>query len=200
MIYHLPIDKNEAVEELFFDKNDRLWIVKRSMETTVFDVHPENSSQYLQPVFRFEKEQIIGSPRSFVIDKKGIIWIGTRDDGVVGYEQKNNQLKQLYHFYSGNGLPINFVTALACDSSNNIIVGTQTGLDRIVFDSSTSYRVENLSKSSNFLVLSIKPGLMQNKLMLLLIQVFFCNFLPLQKQKRIIHRNYYRRNESECAA
>ena len=150
IIFHLPVDKNEIAEELFFDKNDRLWIVKRSWETTVFDVHPENSSQYLQPVFRFEKEQIIGSPRSFVIDKKGIIWIGTREDGIVGYEQKNNQLKQLYHFYSGNGLADNFVTALACDSSNNIIVGTQTGLDRIVFDSSTSYRVENLSKSSNF--------------------------------------------------
>jgi signal transduction histidine kinase len=149
-IFHLPIDKNELAEELFFDRNDRLWIVKRSRGTTVFDVHPENSSQYLQPVFRFEKEQILGSPRSFVIDKKGIIWIGTREDGIVGYEQKNNQLKQLYHFYSANGLTDNFVTALACDSSNNIIVGTQTGLDRIVFDSSTSYRVENLSKSSNF--------------------------------------------------
>ena len=150
MVYHLPIDKNEAVEELFFDNNGRLWIVKRSEGITVFDIHPEDPSRYLQPVFKFGKEQILGSPRSFVIDKKGIIWIGTREDGIVGYEQKNNQLKQLYHFYSGNGLADNFVTALACDSSNNIIVGTQTGLDRIVFDSSTSYRVENLSKSSNF--------------------------------------------------
>jgi signal transduction histidine kinase/ligand-binding sensor domain-containing protein len=149
-IYHLSIDKNELVEELFFDKNDLLWVVKRSMETNVFQLHPENPSQYLQPVFRFEKQQILGSPRSFVIDKYGIIWIGTREDGVVGYEQKNDQLKQLYHFYSANGLTDNFVTALACDSSNNIIVGTQTGLDRIVFDSSTSYRIENLSKSSNF--------------------------------------------------
>ena len=149
-IFHLPIDKNDIAEEFFFDENDRLWIVKRSMGTTVFELHPEDPSQYLQPVFRFEKEQILGSPRSFVIDKKGIIWIGTREDGIVGYEQKNDQLKQLYHFYSGNGLADNFVTALACDSSNNIIVGTQTGLDRIVFDPSTSYRVENLSRSSNF--------------------------------------------------
>lgn len=150
MIYHLPIDKNELVEELFFDRNDLLWVVKRSMETSVFRLYPETPSQYLQPVFIFEKEQILGSPRSFVIDKNGIVWIGTREDGVVGYEQKNDHLKQLYHFYSANGLTDNFVTALACDSSNNIIVGTQTGLDRIVFDSSTSYRVENLSKSGNF--------------------------------------------------
>ena len=150
MIYYLPIDKNETIEELSFDRNDLLWVVKRSRETNVFQLHPENPSQYFQPVFRFEKEQIIGSPRSFLIDKHGIIWIGTREDGIIGYEQKNDHLKQLYHFYTTNGLTDNFVTALACDSSNNIIVGTQTGLDRIVFDSSTSYRVENLSKSSNF--------------------------------------------------
>jgi len=150
MIYHLPIDNNEVVEELFFDKNDFLWVVKRSRETTVFQLHPENPSQYLRAVLRFEKEQILGSPRSFLIDKHGIIWIGTRDDGVAGYEQKNDHLKQVYRFNSTNGLTDNFVTALACDSSNNVIVGTQTGLDRIVFDSTISYRVENLSKSSNF--------------------------------------------------
>ena len=150
LIYHWPIDKNEIIEELFFDKNDLLWIVKRSRETSVFQLHPENPSHYFQPVFRFEKEQILGSPRCFVIDKHGIIWIGTRENGIVGYEQKKYQLKPLYHFYTSNGLADNFVTALACDSSNNIIVGTQTGLDRIIFDSSNSYRVENLSKSSNF--------------------------------------------------
>jgi signal transduction histidine kinase/ligand-binding sensor domain-containing protein len=150
MIYHLPIDNNEVVEELFFDRNDLLWVVKRSRETNVFQLHPENPSQYLQPVFRFEKEQIVGSPRSFLIDKRGIIWIGTRDNGITGYRQKDSYFNKLYHFDSGNGLAENFVTALACDSSNNIIVGTQTGVDRILFDSLTSYRVENLSKSSNF--------------------------------------------------
>ncbi|HVT85770.1 MAG TPA: triple tyrosine motif-containing protein [Chitinophagaceae bacterium] len=148
--YHLPLEKNESAEDLFFDKNGRLWLVKRSNGISIFDLHPENPSQYLQPVFQFGKEQILGSLRSFVVDKRGIIWIGTRDDGIAGYEQQNYQLKRLYHFYSGNGLTDNFVTALACDSSNNVIVGTQTGLDRIVFDSSKSYRVENLSKSSNF--------------------------------------------------
>lgn len=150
MIYHLPVEKNELAEELFFDNDDRLWIVKRSGGATVYELHPENPSQYLQLILSFKQEQILGSIRSFVIDKKGVIWIGTRDNGVVAYIQNNNQLKQVYHFYSGNGLTDDFVTALTCDSSNNIVVGTQTGLDRIVFDSLTSYRIENLSKSSNF--------------------------------------------------
>ncbi|TAL44657.1 MAG: hypothetical protein EPN92_08400, partial [Chitinophagaceae bacterium] len=38
MIYHLPIDENEVIEELFFDRNDLLWVVKRSMETNVFQL------------------------------------------------------------------------------------------------------------------------------------------------------------------
>jgi signal transduction histidine kinase/ligand-binding sensor domain-containing protein len=151
MVFHLPLEKNELAEELFFDKNERLWIVTRSDGISVYDLHPENPSQYLQPVFRYEKKQIRGSPRSFVIDKKGFAWIGTRDDGVAGYKQNNKQLEQVYHFYSGSGLTDNFVTALACDSLNNIIVGTETGLDRIVFDSTnTTYRVENLNSGSNF--------------------------------------------------
>jgi Signal transduction histidine kinase len=150
MIYHLPIDKNDVAEELFIDRNGRLWIVRRSNGIKVFQLHPENPLQYLQPLFEFRKEQILGSTRSFLIDKHAIIWIGTRDDGLVAYEQKNDSLKQIYHFSSTNGLNDNFVTSLACDSSNNIIVGTQTGLDRLVFDPSLAYRVENLSKSSNF--------------------------------------------------
>lgn len=150
MVFHLTFKKYELAEELFFDRYDRLWIVKRSDGISVYNLHPENFSQYLQLVFQFPKEQIVGSIRSFVIDKKGMIWIGTREDGVVGYAQNNSQLKQLYHFYSGNGLTDNFVTTLASDSSGNLIVGTQTGLDRIVLDSLPSYRIENLSKSSNF--------------------------------------------------
>ena len=43
----------------------------------------------------------------------------------------------------------NFITSLAIDSLNNIILGTQTGLDRILRLPENSFRVENLSKNSN---------------------------------------------------
>jgi signal transduction histidine kinase len=152
MIFHLSIDKPDLYEGLAFDKNDLLWAVKRYEGIDVFSLNPDNPLNYLQPVYHFTPGQITGSPRSFVIDKTGLIWIGTRDDGLICYKHTGNSLKQLYHFNTGNGLTDNFVTTLACDSLNNIIVGTQTGLDRIIFNAN-SYRVENLSKSSNFFAL-----------------------------------------------
>jgi len=153
LVFHLPISKKDNIEELAFDKNNLLWVVKRHTGIDVFSLHPENISNYLQPVFHFAKEQIGGSSRSCVIDRAGLIWIGTRENGLIGYSQQGNRLNKLYHFHIGNGLTDNFVTSLACDSFNNIIAGTQTGLDRIVFNSRSSYRIENLSKSSNFFAL-----------------------------------------------
>jgi hypothetical protein len=60
-----------------------------------------------------------------------------------------NKLKKIQQFQTGQGLTDNFVTALACDSSGNIIVGTQTGLDRLVVSTPNEYRIENITKSNN---------------------------------------------------
>jgi signal transduction histidine kinase len=150
LIYQIPVHKNDNIEDLYIDENNWLWVVRRSSGIEVFSFHPENISNYLQPILRFPKEQILGSVRSFVIDKKGLIWIGTREHGLAGYTRKGNQLKLVYHFHEGNGLSDNFVTTLACDSLNNIIAGTQTGLDRILHEAENRYRVENLSSNNNF--------------------------------------------------
>jgi signal transduction histidine kinase len=149
-IFFVPTRKPDIIDALHFDNNNLLWVIKRYSGIEGFSLHPESTSGYLQTVFQIPKEQIIGSPRSFVIDKSGEIWIGTRDNGVICYRRDDQRLNQLYHFHSGNGLADNFVTALACDSFNNIIVGTQTGLDRILREGENSFRIENLSKGSNF--------------------------------------------------
>ncbi|HEY6503432.1 MAG TPA: ATP-binding protein [Chitinophagaceae bacterium] len=150
LVCHIPAQTSDLIEGLAFDKNNLLWVVKRYWETEVFSLHPEDSSKYLQLVFRFEKDQPGGSPRSFVIDKTGMIWIGTREHGLFACRLEGKQLKKILHFNIANGLTDNFITALACDSLNNIIAGTQTGVDRIIRDDADSYRVENVTKNGNF--------------------------------------------------
>ena len=149
LIDYLPVDKNENIEGLLIDKNNLLWVVKRARETRVFSIHPDDPSNYLQPVFTISQDQIIGGPRCFTIDKKGLIWIGTRDDGLISYKLQDNRLTPQYRFNTGNGLSDNFVTSIAFDSQNNIIAGTQTGVDRIIRISENLFRIENLSKSNN---------------------------------------------------
>ncbi|MBL7745631.1 MAG: hypothetical protein JNN00_19320 [Chitinophagaceae bacterium] len=148
-VLRLPVSNNDGVEKIFLGKDNWVWFAKRHTGIDVYSMHPENSSQYLLPVYRFSREQLNGSIRSFVIDKTGLIWVGTRENGLTAYRQNGNSLNQLYHFTISNGLNDNFVTSLACDSLNNIIAGTQTGLDRIICEGNL-YRIENLTKSNDF--------------------------------------------------
>lgn len=151
MIFHHPTpNKIDIIDDLAFDKNDLLWVQHRYSGIGIFSVHQENDSGYLRPVYHFEPKQIMGSPRCFVIDKTGLIWIGTRDKGLFAYKLEDDHLNKLYHFDISSGLTDDFVVSLACDSSNNIIVGTQTGLDRVLRTRENSFRIQNLTKSTNF--------------------------------------------------
>ncbi|HET9826064.1 MAG TPA: ATP-binding protein, partial [Chitinophagaceae bacterium] len=149
-IVQIPIDKNDGIEEIFVDQFNLLWLVTRFNGIQVFTIHPEDRASYLTPVYHYSKNNILGSPRSFVIDKTGLIWIGTRSDGLVGYKQAADRLLQVCHFDVSDGLTDNFISSLACDSSNNIVVGAQTGLDRILRERNGQYRIENVSKGGNF--------------------------------------------------
>ena len=147
--HHRPIESKEFIEDLLVDKNNRLWVVKRSLGIDVYSFHPGDFSNYLRPAFQIPPAQLAGSVRSCVMDKKGLIWLGTRDNGLAGYAVTKNRLEKLYHFHTGNGLSDNFVTSLACDSMNNIVAGTQSGLDLIFASPDNSYRIENISRNSN---------------------------------------------------
>lgn len=148
-VYSLTMDNDEGVEKIFFDKHNLVWFAKRHTGIDVYRMHPGNIAQYLEPVYSFSREQINGSIRSIVIDKKGLVWVGTRENGITAYQQSSSRLKPVYHFDISNGLNDNFVTSLACDSLNNIIAGTQSGLDRIICEKNL-YRIENLTKNNNF--------------------------------------------------
>jgi signal transduction histidine kinase/ligand-binding sensor domain-containing protein len=149
LVSRIPVLPSDIIEGFVFDKNNLLWVIKRYQAMEAFSVHPEDMSDYLQLAYNSSKDSIKGSPRSFTIDKTGLLWIGTRNDGLFAYATDGKKLKKVYHYNTANGLMDNYITALACDSLNNIIIGTQTGLDRLVKEND-GYRVENLTKSSNF--------------------------------------------------
>lgn len=146
-IFTYPLETYNLVEGMYVDKRKMLWIISRK-GIAIFSLHPENPSQYMREEFRFIKELEGTSPRCMTVDKNEVVWIGTRSHGLMAFEFKENQLKRLHHFKTQNGLTDNFVTAVACDSNNNIIVGTQTGIDRLI-KTGDGYRFENITKSNN---------------------------------------------------
>ncbi len=148
MIATYPFPGFDLVEGMHIDKNQQLWIVSRG-GLMVFSLHPEDPSHYLQKEFQSGKELEAASPRCLTVDKNEILWIGSRYHGLMSFEYKNKHLQKLHHFQTQNGLTDNFVTSLACDNNDNIIIGTQTGIDRLVKEKDGGYRLENVTKSNN---------------------------------------------------
>jgi signal transduction histidine kinase len=148
LLFRYPINPYDLIEGMYVNHNKQLWVVSRGTGLHVFSLHPETPSSYLQKEQHFLKEFENASPRRITVDKNELLWVGTRFDGLIAFEYKNNQLKKRYHFQTHTGLTDNFVTALACDGDNNIIIGTQTGVDRLI-KTNDGYRLENVTKSNN---------------------------------------------------
>jgi len=149
LIHSYPFSSSDLIEGMYVDKQEQLWTVSRGSGLTIFSIHPGDALHYLHKESQFVDEFESASPRCMTVDKNEILWVGTRYHGLYAFEYKNKQLSKLHHFQTGNGLTDNFVTSLACDADNNIIIGTQTGLDRLVKIKEGDYRVENITKSNN---------------------------------------------------
>ncbi len=72
---------------------------------------------------RVSTEDGLTSARFFFEDKKGRIWVGTNDNGVVMIDGLERT-----HFTYEDGLPSSSIRAFAEDNQGNVFVGTTTGL------------------------------------------------------------------------
>jgi ligand-binding sensor domain-containing protein/serine phosphatase RsbU (regulator of sigma subunit) len=77
----------------------------------------------------FKGDEVLDNSSVYTIfkDRKGDVWFGTTQNGVVKYHSKD---KQFYHYTTRQGLTNDFVFSLE-ENETDIIVGTQTGLNYI---------------------------------------------------------------------
>ena len=143
------IEKSDLVDGIEKDSRGLVWMVTRYAGLLAFRQQPFYSDSTSKPLYHFTTPFENISLRSMAIDKNNIIWVGTRASGLIGFELKNDSLMRKYQFRIQQGITDNFITSLACDSSNNIIVGSQSGIDRLVLLPEKKYRVENITKSNN---------------------------------------------------
>ncbi len=149
LLFTYPSDFYDLIEGMYMNSDKELCVVSRSLGLQVFSLHPDNPGNYLTKKAGFIKEFEQASPRCITVDNNGILWAGTRYHGLMGFEYKNNQLTKKYHFQTQNGLTDNFITSLACDKNDNILIGTQTGFDRLLKSKDNIYRIENVTKGNN---------------------------------------------------
>jgi ligand-binding sensor domain-containing protein len=83
-----------------------------------------------------------------MVDTTGKVWVGTRYNGLYCFEIDDTSIVRQHHFTVQQGLTDNFVYFLACDKSNNIWAGSQSGLDKISLENG-QYIVEGVTRNNN---------------------------------------------------
>jgi signal transduction histidine kinase len=115
------------------DKYNRIWIITRSNELSVYRIGGSGDSPSLELLCRYPRLMPEISPRSLAIDSEGRLWVGTRDHGLYCFFFDGLRLVSHRQISMTDGLTENFVVYLLCDTDNCIWACTPTGLDKVRF-------------------------------------------------------------------
>jgi len=142
-------DQNSGLEKLFlagspnflsiringsaFDREGNLWVTNAWVANRLKKMTPQGtwSSVDLSAVMTSDKLGL----NELVIDKSNSIWIGSRRNGVLVYNENTNQKTSLTTEVNAGSLPDPNVRTVAVDSNNRIWLGTLKGL--VVFSNAT---------------------------------------------------------------
>lgn len=146
-VFYYPV--NHYIDQITFDKKNRLWGATRNGGLFVLKIDPENPAKYLQTITTFESPYPKLSARSITADHFNNIWIGTRHDGLYCFQFTDDLvIRSFQHYTTKEGMSDNFITHLTCDNENNIWISTASGLDKIRFINK-QVRIENITRSNN---------------------------------------------------
>lgn len=73
---------NSLPDHIALDSKGNIWIATRAGELIMYQVHPDDPTNYLEQKRVFLKELSGFSPRSIAFDKNDNIWIGSRAHGI----------------------------------------------------------------------------------------------------------------------
>lgn len=111
-----------------FDKSGNLWVTNGRVKQGINVLKTNNQWQsfnmeaYYTKINGFELGRL-------VIDKNGTKWLTTRDDGVIGFnEGQNNLFKKIKSGTDTGNLPIDDARVVAIDTRNQMWIGTRKGL------------------------------------------------------------------------
>ncbi len=96
-----------------------------------------------------------------VKDKKGIVWIATKNNGLYRYDPKTNRLRNFRASNQNTGLASNQIRKLALSKSGDLWIGTfGNGLSKLNTSNFTfkNFRTDNSGLSNNF-ILTVYPDL-----------------------------------------
>ena len=114
------------VDGMAFDNQDNLWVTNGYIDNKLKKRNPSGtwSSIDLSSIVTNSANGL----NDLIIDKTNNIWIGTRRNGALVYNENGDQKKALTTEPTKGSLPDANVRTIVVDNSNRIWIGTQTGM------------------------------------------------------------------------
>ena len=125
------VDYLAEYEAIFYDSYDGLVSAQINAVAQTGDGYiwvGTYSGLYTYDGQKFTKSTVSGEIYSVMVlfvDSKGVLWIGTNDSGLFGYNPSTGKVS---HFSTGTGLPSDSIRSLAEDKSGRLFVGTVSNL------------------------------------------------------------------------
>lgn len=138
-----PNYKSIRVSDLKFDRQGLLWSLTSKINNALKQYNP-STNQWQSYSFASLIEDPINDELGFgdlVIADNGTKWIGSYRNGVIGYNEKSNQITKIQGEDEAN-LPIDHISALALDRNNVLWIGTHKGL-RLLYNTANIFTNEN---------------------------------------------------------
>ncbi|NQW36939.1 MAG: hypothetical protein HQ471_08045 [Flavobacteriales bacterium] len=143
-------DQNSGLERLFlagapdfksiringsaFDKNGNLWVANAWVAERLKKMTPDDSWNSFDLSAALTDNSALGL-NDLVVDKSNSIWIGSRRNGVLVFNENGNQKIALTTEVNSGSLPDPNVRTIVVDSNNRIWLGTLKGL--VTFSNAT---------------------------------------------------------------
>lgn len=130
---------------LFIDEFGRIWYGAESYGLGIIDPKTKQT-------WRFKKKD--GLPanaiRSIAADEKGNVWVGTAGGGLACFQSGKNP-KVIRQLGLEDGLSSANVYLIVSGNDNSLIVGTESGLDEVIFNKNDSIsKIKHYAKSDGF--------------------------------------------------
>jgi signal transduction histidine kinase/ligand-binding sensor domain-containing protein len=145
--FHYPL--GYMADQFSITADNHLWVATRNKDLFLFKLNPQDTANYFQLIKQYKEELPAMGPRSLTVDKNGILWIGSRDNGLFCfYFDKNFKLTSWRQFTTRNGLSDNHISYLHADPEGNIWACSPVGLDKVQI-TDTSVVIENITRAND---------------------------------------------------
>tara|TARA_Y100000385_G_scaffold155349_1_gene161074 strand:+ start:1734 stop:4067 length:2334 start_codon:yes stop_codon:yes gene_type:complete len=114
-----------------FDRQGNLWLTNLGKK----ELKKFSNGSWTEFNISAGKPNLSFGLSDIIIDRNNTLWIGTRGDGVIAFNENGNRIKGLTTTPTQGGLPKMRVLSLASDTENRIWIGTISGL--VVFNNAS---------------------------------------------------------------